>query len=106
MLLYPGIFSNFGGSMNDMIIIEKPDQAKLEELNVKSWPIWEKEVSRFDWTYDDKETCYILEGDVTVKPENGEAVQFAAGDLVIFPKGLNCVWDIKSPVKKHYKFGQ
>ena len=46
----------------DKILIEKPDEQKLEELGVGSWPIWEKEVSRFDWYYDDKETCYILEG--------------------------------------------
>lgn len=99
------MLKNKGKIMTGTIIIEKPDQEKLEALGVNSWPIWEKEVSRFDWTYDDKETCYILEGKVTVEPENGESVEFGAGDLVIFPQGLNCVWDIKSSVKKHYKFG-
>ena len=89
----------------DKIIVEKPDEKKLQELGVSSWPVWEKEVSRFDWTYDEKETCYILEGRVKVEPENGEPVQFGKGDLVTFPKGLNCVWEITSPVRKHYKFG-
>ncbi len=89
----------------EKITIERPDESKLQKLGVSSWPIWEKEVSRFDWSYDDKETCYILEGKVRVEPENGEAVEFGAGDLVTFPKGLNCVWDISTPVRKHYKFG-
>ncbi|MDH5793723.1 MAG: cupin domain-containing protein [Candidatus Bathyarchaeota archaeon] len=30
---------------------------------------------------------------------------FAAGDYVIFPKGLKCTWEIKKRIKKHYKFG-
>ena len=89
----------------DKIHVEKPDQKKLQKLGVDGWPIWEKEVSRFDWSYDEKETCYILEGEVTVEPENGEAVSFGAGDLVVFPKGLNCVWDIKKAVRKHYNSG-
>lgn len=87
------------------IIIERPDENKLKKLGVNSWPIWEKEVSRFDWSYADKETCYILEGTASVRPEDGEAVEFGAGDLVIFPEGMNCVWDIKSPIRKHYKMG-
>ncbi len=87
------------------IIIEKPDEGKLEELGVDSWPIWEKEVSRFDWSYDDKETCYILEGSARVEPAGGESVEFGAGDLVVFPAGMDCVWDITSPIKKHYKMG-
>ena len=89
----------------DKIKIEKPDSGKLKQLGVDSWPIWEKEVSRFDWSYDEKETCYILEGKARVEPENGKPVEFGAGDLVMFPKGMNCVWEISSPIKKHYKFG-
>lgn len=42
---------------------------------------------------------------VTVTPENAEAVDFGAGDLVVFPKGMKCVWDIKEDVRKHYSFG-
>ena len=87
------------------IKIEKPDAEKLEEMGVNSWPIWEKEASRFDWSYDETETCYILEGKARVEPKSGEAVEFGPGDLVTFPKGMNCVWEISSPIRKHYKFG-
>ncbi len=87
------------------IKIEKPTPEMLEALGVDSWPIWEKEVSRFPWSYDTKETCFILEGKAKVEPEGGETVEFSAGDLVIFPKGLNCTWQITSPIRKHYKMG-
>lgn len=86
------------------IKIEKPTKEKLEGMNVFSWPIWEKEASRFDWYYDSQETCYLLNGKVTVTPKKGKGVTFAAGDLVVFPKGMSCVWEIHEPVRKHYNF--
>ena len=90
--------------MSEVLVIQ-PEAGELETLGVDSWPIWEKEVSRFDWSYGDKETCYILEGKAEVKAENGDVFAFGKGDLVVFPEGLNCVWDILSPIKKHYKMG-
>ena len=88
-----------------MIQVEKPSEKRLLELNVKSWPIWEKGISEFPWEYDDTETCYIIEGDVIVTPETGDPVRFGKGDLVVFQTGLKCTWKINSAVKKHYKFG-
>lgn len=90
---------------NIMITVRKPSEEELQRLNVRSWPVWEKEVSVFPWEYDEMETCYILEGDVTVTPEKGNPVSFGKGDLVIFEQGLKCKWDIKKAVRKHYKFG-
>jgi len=86
------------------IKVEKLPEEKLKEIGVNSWPIWEKEVSRFDWHYDTKETCYILEGSVTVEIPGGEKVSFGPGDFVTFPKGLDCVWNVKKPIRKHYNF--
>jgi uncharacterized protein len=31
-------------------------------------------------------------------------VEFGAGDLVAFPKGLSCTWDVVVGVDKHYNF--
>jgi uncharacterized cupin superfamily protein len=87
------------------IRIEKPKDEDLKRMKISSWPIWEKEVSTFDWHYDDKEVCFILEGKVRVEPKDGEAVEFGPGDLVTFPKGMDCVWKISEPVRKHYRFG-
>jgi len=81
-----------------------PSQALLDQLNVTDWPIWEKEASAFPWTYEMEEICYILEGEVTVTPEDGEPVIIKAGELVTFPQGMSCYWDISIDIRKHYKF--
>ncbi|MCM8801564.1 MAG: cupin domain-containing protein [Candidatus Omnitrophica bacterium] len=87
------------------IRIEKPSEERLKKSGVFSWPIWERQISRFDWKYDTDETCYFLEGEVEVITEEGTSYRIKKGDWVEFPKGLKCVWDIKKPVRKHYKLG-
>ena len=86
------------------IEIRKPTTADMEKAGVMSWPIWEKEASRFEWHYDQTEECYLLEGNVVVETDDGEKIQFGKGDFVTFPKGLSCVWEIKEPVRKHYNY--
>jgi uncharacterized cupin superfamily protein len=85
-------------------IIHDPDEEQLEKLGVRDWPIWEKEVSEFPWSYDTSETCYILEGDVVVTPTDGEPVKIREHDLVVFPSGMSCTWKVRKAVRKHYKF--
>jgi uncharacterized cupin superfamily protein len=85
------------------ITVKKPTEAEISDM--KSKPTWGCGVSEFDWHYDSEETALITEGEVTVSYD-GESVSFGAGDLVIFPKGLSCVWKVSKPVKKHYVFKQ
>lgn len=89
----------------DIQVEHQPTQERLNQLSVFSWPIWTKEVSEFPWTYDSQETCYFLEGDVIVTQSDGQTVQVGKGDLVTFPAGMSCTWNVKSDVRKHYKFG-
>jgi uncharacterized cupin superfamily protein len=90
--------------MNKIIIEKNPSPQQLDALGVFNWPIWTKESSTFPWTYDSSETCYFLEGDVNVTPEGGEPVHMGKGDLVTFPQGMSCTWEIRQDVRKHYKF--
>ena len=83
--------------------IENLNMEQIEQRKIKQWPIWEKEVSRFDWLYTGDEECLILEGEIIVESEEGE-VMIKSGDFVTFEDGLKCVWDIKKPVRKHYNF--
>jgi len=87
------------------IDVKQPSADELEGQGVFDWPIWEKEVSNFDWHYDTDETCYLLEGEVAVTTPDGQTTRFGAGDLVHFPTGLSCTWDITVPVKKHFQMG-
>lgn len=91
-------------TMNKIQVEHNPAPAKLEVIGVYDWPIWEKEISTFPWTYDSTETCYFLAGNVTVTCENDEIITMSEGDLVSFPKGLTCTWEIHADVKKHYDF--
>ena len=86
------------------IEISKLGESEVSKMDVFSWPIWNCDVSEFNWEYDDRESCYLLEGEVEVS-SNYETVAFGAGDFVVFPKGLKCRWKVKKSVRKHYTFG-
>ena len=87
-----------------MVIVRKPSKNEIKEF--EKWPIWEKEISEFDWEYSDKETCYILQGKAQVFNEDGSFLaEFGKGDLVVFPSGLRCKWKIVEEIRKHYNLG-
>lgn len=86
------------------IEVKKLSEKEIDGMGIKSWGVWQKEPSVFDWHYDEKESCLFLEGRVIVKTDDGE-VEIKKGDFAIFPEGLSCVWDVKEAVKKHFKFG-
>ena len=89
----------------EQIKIEKNISSdKAKSLGVDSWPIWEKEKSEFPWSYQQQETCYIIEGKAEVVSADGSMVEFGKGDLVVFPRGLECIWKVKEPIKKNYQF--
>ncbi|MEM7793247.1 MAG: cupin domain-containing protein [Cyanobacteria bacterium P01_C01_bin.118] len=91
--------------MSKIQINHQPSQSELDNIGIFSWPIWEKEASEFPWHYDEAETCYLLEGKVTITPNGEEPVTIGKGDLVTFPAGMSCTWHIKVAVRKHYSFG-
>ena len=86
------------------ITINRTTKEELTKIGVFNWPIWTCEVSEFPWTYSEKESCYILDGEIEVKTEEA-IVKIRPGDFVIFPKGLSCTWTVSKPVRKHYSFG-
>ena len=92
-------------STTTISVTSQPSQAQLAQLGVFDWAIWTKEASEFPWTYDEAETCYFLAGQAAVTPDGGEPVTMGQGDLVTFPAGMSCTWNIKQAVRKHYKFG-
>ncbi len=78
------------------------DSNTAREKGYFDWPTWERGVSRFAWHYDSVETCYLTQGKAVIETEDGN-VEIEAGDFVTFPAGLDCVWDIREPVGKHYQ---
>ncbi|MCK9522150.1 MAG: cupin domain-containing protein [Proteobacteria bacterium] len=90
--------------MKEITVVRNAAQSELDKLGVRNWDIWTKEVSKFPWTYDSTEHCYFLEGEIIVTPDGGAPVTMGVGDLVTFPAGMSCTWDIRVPVRKHYRF--
>lgn len=83
--------------------VKKPTEQEINET--KNWGEWSKEPSSFPWYYDEKETCYILEGKASVKDKQGNTISFEKGDWVEFESGLECTWHIAESVRKKYKLG-
>ena len=86
------------------VVVRKPSDEETQRCS--AWPVWTCEPSTFDWDYTEKETCLIIDGEVTVTDRQGsESVSFGPGDLVVFPEDLSCTWKVKKAVRKHYNFG-
>ena len=80
-------------------------ESTIKEIGIKNWPKRTCDESPFNWIYEDKETCLLLEEEVNMTSEGEGSVKFSAGDLVIFPAGMDCRWDVHKVVRKHYRFG-
>lgn len=85
------------------IEIKAMTPAEAEKLGINSWDRWGCEPSVFDWSYPEQETCFVFEGDVIVTAD-GEDYHITPNMLVVFPKGLECVWNVKKAIRKAYKF--
>ena len=82
-----------------------PQEDAEAAFGISKWGTWGCGASTFPWTYAEAESCYLLEGDVTVTPADGRApATFGAGDFVSFPAGMACTWDVRVAVKKHFLF--
>ena len=86
-----------------MMRVWKPTPEEIKET--EQWNTWNKEVSEFPWSYDETETCYILDGEAVVVDKGGEEIRFQKGDMVQFEEGVECTWKIVSEIRKKYIFG-
>ena len=88
------------------VIIKSPCSASvIIQYGIKNWPIWECEPSNFSWNYNEKEICLIIEGEANIKTKAGESYFIQSGDLVEFPEGFSCEWQIIKNIKKHFRLG-
>jgi uncharacterized protein len=88
-------------------VLSDVDEKFLSKRGVRQWDIWESSSmpsNKFDYTFEKTESVYILEGEAIVTPKDGrKAVVLKPNVFASFPKGLSCVWDVKTPVRKFYK---
>ncbi len=87
------------------IIIEKnPSEARLQEMGVSGWEIWDCPVTEFRLDFDETEKAYVLEGEIIVTPDGEAPITIVAGDYVEFPAGLKSFWQVTKTLRKHYSY--
>ncbi len=55
----------------------------------KSAGIWQCAPGPSHWTLDVNEVIYVVSGRMTVTPDGGEPSEIGAGDIAVFPLGLD-----------------
>ena len=89
--------------MSNKIITHKMCLEDAKAQGIDTWSRWECKPSTFEWYYEEEEVAYVFEGDVIVTA-NGEETHIGPNMLVVFPKGLHCVWQVNETIKKVYRF--
>jgi uncharacterized cupin superfamily protein len=66
--------------------------------------IWQAEVGTWRVVFSESEFCYLLEGRITVRGDDGSEKTFAAGDAFLSPAGFTGTWEIVERAKKLFAF--
>ena len=64
--------------------------------------LWMCEPRDIPYVFPGDETLQVLEGEVHIEVEGGEAVELEAGDCASFAKGQASTWTITKPFKKFF----
>ena len=64
--------------------------------------VWDCSAGRFTWEFAWDEFVMVLEGEVTITPENGESFTLRTGDFCHFPLGLKTVWQVDNYIRKTF----
>ncbi|MGU3436017.1 cupin domain-containing protein [Actinomycetes bacterium M1A6_2h] len=70
------------------------------DSSTTTW-VWDCTAGRFNWYFDSDETIHIIEGEVVVRGESGDARTLRAGDAALFAAGTWAEWYVPTYVRKH-----
>lgn len=77
------------------VLMQSPDKCV-------SSGFWECTAGEFQWTFGWDEFIHVLEGEVTIREENGSTHTLRAGDSAHFPLGLKTFWTVPRYVRKFF----
>ena len=63
---------------------------------------WEATPGTYRATYSTWEFIHLIEGEVVITPDGGEAQTFGPGDAAVLEAGFSGTWEIKKTVYKHF----
>lgn len=79
---------------------------KLDVMGVDEWPLHQSGPARFERSYRETETCYVVSGEAVITPHGGEdPVCLQEGALVILLPGLTCTWELRGEFSMHHRAG-
>ena len=87
------------------IIVKQLSEDEIQEKGIRSWSTWSCDKSDFPWEYSERETCYIIEGQVDVEIVMVYTVSFCVRDCGSFDQGGSCTWHVHQGIYKHFAFG-
>jgi uncharacterized protein len=64
--------------------------------------VWQCAPGPSRWKLETNEVIYLVEGRMTVTPDDGEPAEIGVGDIAVFPVGWKGTWDIHETVRKVY----
>ena len=67
----------------DKITVKHISENEIQEKGIRTWSTWSCDKSEFPWEYSERESCYIVEGQVEVTTKSGDTVSFGPGDFII-----------------------
>lgn len=92
--------------MLPIMVEQQPSAERLTQLGVADWQVGSHDISESSCVFEQREIWYLLEGQAVITPDDGGVpVEIGAGDLVVFPAGISCCWEVLEPVRKQYRTG-
>lgn len=76
--------------------------AAHQEVDGSGAGIWECTPGKFRRQVPEAEFSYIIEGEGTFTPDEGDVVKFCAGDSLYFSPNTQGEWHIRQTVRKAY----
>lgn len=63
---------------------------------------WEATVGAWHASYKFYEFVHLIEGQITITPDGGEAVTLRPGDAFVVEPTFKGTWKVEAPVRKHF----
>ena len=64
--------------------------------------VWTATLGTYHAVYAEYEFVHLIEGSITITPDDGEPLIMSAGDAFVVEAGFSGTWEITEPVVKHF----
>ncbi|MBI8178233.1 cupin domain-containing protein [Pseudomonas aeruginosa] len=91
-----------GQPVGDLVAMSRTAEHRALEDRNATTGVWECSSGQFRRQVAGAEYSYIIGGEGTFTPDDGEPIEFRAGDALYFAANTQGVWDIRQAVRKTY----